>query len=382
MRIIKLLQSVGVLALTGAMAAAVAQPVTVGVVASATGSGAVLGIPYKNVFEILPRTMGGQDVKYVFLDDTSDVTTGVKNARKLLDEDKVDVLVGSNSVPVTMAIMQLATETGVPHLSLSPIEVDAAKAPWTFGVPQPIGLMMGEVVEDMKKRGITQVAYIGFADSWGDAVYRTLIDQGAKAGMTITTNERYQRNDTSVTTQVLKMMQGNPQAVVVGASGAAGALPHMALNERGYKGLVYNTHGSVSPDFIRIGGAAAEGAQAPAGPYLFAGQLPDTNPIKPVAAKALARYDEAYGAKARSPFAGYAFDAYELLNAAVPVAAKNATPGTPQFRKALRDALENDVKEVVGTMGIYTMSPTDHNGLDERARVRVKVENGSWKVQQ
>ena len=377
----KFLRSVGAVALLACMGAAVAQPVTVGVVASATGSGAVLGIPYKNVFEILPRTMGGQDVKYVFLDDTSDVTTGVKNARKLLDEDKVDVLVGSNSVPVTMAIAQLASETGVGHISLSPIDIDPAKMHWTFGVPQPISLMMGVVIDDMKKRGIKKVAYIGFADSWGDAVYRTLNEEGTKAGMTITTNERYQRNDTSVTTQVLKMMQGNPEAVVVGGSGAAGALPHMALNERGYKGLVYNTHGSVSPDFIRIGGAAAEGAQAPAGPYLFASQLPDNNPIKPVAGKALAKYGEVYGAKAHSPFAGYAFDAYELLDAAVPAATKKAKPGTPEFRKALRDALENDVKEVVGTMGIYSMSPTNHNGLDQRARVLVKVEEGRWKVQ-
>lgn len=381
MRTTKFWRSMGALALAATMGAAAAQPVTVGVVASATGSGAVLGIPYKNVFEILPRTIGDQEVKYVFLDDASDVTTGVKNARKLLDEDNVDILIGSNSVPVTMAIMQLASESDIAHISLSPIEIDAAKTPWTFGVPQPISLMMGVVVEDMKRRGIKQVAYIGFADSWGDAVYRTLTEQGSKAGMTIATNERYQRNDTSVTTQVLKMMQSKPEAIVVGGSGAAGALPHMALSERGYKGLVYNTHGSVSPDFIRIGGKAAEGAQAPAGPYLFADQLADGNPIKPIASKYLAMYDEAYGAKSRSPFAGYAFDAYQLLEAAVPAALKTAKPGTPAFRKALRSALENDVQEVVGTQGVYTMSPTDHSGLDERARVLVKVEEGRWTVQ-
>src|SRR5690606_8166601 len=191
-------------------------------------------------------------------------------------------------------------------------------------------------------------------------------------------NERYQRNDVSVTTQALKMMVGKPDAVVVGGSGAPGALPHIALSERGYDGLMYNTHGSVSPDFIRIGGKLVENVVAPTGPFLFAGQLPDDNPIKPVASKYLGMYDEAYGKNARSPFAGYAFDAYLLLESAVPKAREAAQPGTPEFRQALKDALESNVKEVVGTQGVYTISPNDHNGLDQRARVLVQVKDGKW----
>lgn len=355
-----------------------AAQISVGVVVSTTGPGAVLGIPYRNVFDILPKEIAGEPVRYIVLDDASDVTAGVRNAKKLIEENKVDVLVGSNSVPVSRAMMQAAQESQLPLIVLSPIQLNGAEHPWTFGVPQPMPLMIGAVLEHMKQNNVKKVGYIGFADAWGEAVYQTLSSQDVVPGLELTSNERYQRNDVSITTQALKIISTNPDAVVVGGSGAPGALPHIALSERGYKGPVYNTHGSVSGDFIRIGGAHAEGAVAPTGPFLFAAQLPDTSPIKPVATKHLAMYDQAYGANARSPFAGYAFDAYLILQAAMPKALEAASPGTPAFRQALRDALENHVKEVAGTQGIYTMTPQDHNGLDQRARVLVQVKDGKW----
>ncbi len=373
--------------LAGTLAAALAAPVgavlaqvSVGVVVSTTGPGAVLGIPYRNVFEILPKEIAGQTVQYIVLDDASDVTAGVRNAKKLIDENKVDVLVGSNSVPVTRALMQVAAESRLPHISLSPIDLDAAEHPWTYSVPQPIPLMMGAVLEHMRRQGVKSVGYIGFADAWGEQVYKTLQQQDVIKGLEVTSNERYQRNDVSVTTQALKAMSAKPDAIVVGGSGAPGALPHIALSEKHYAGTVYNTHGSVSGDFIRIGGKHAEGAVAPTGPFLFADQLAPGNPIKPVASAYLAQYDQAYGAAARSPFAGYAFDTYQILQAALPKALAAAQPGTPAFRQALRDALESDVKEVAGTQGIYTMTPQDHNGLDQRARVLVQVRDGKWRI--
>lgn len=369
------LMAVSLFASAGMVAA---KEVSVGVVVSTTGSGAVLGIPYRNVFEILPKEIAGKPAKYIVLDDASDVTTGVRNAKKLIEENKVDVLVGSNSVPITRALMQTADEYKVPLLALGPVELNGQEHPWTFGVPQPMPLMISAVLEHMKQNGVKRLGFIGFADAWGDAVYKALQTQTVIPDLEITNDERYQRNDVSLTTQALKVMANKPDAVMVGASGAPGALPHIALNERGYKRTVYNGHGSVSGDFIRIGGAHAEGTVAPTGPFLFAEQLPDSNPVKPVATKYLAMYDEAYGVSARSPFAGYAFDAYLLLQAAVPSALKTATPGTPEFRQALRDALENDVKGVVGTHGVYTMTPEDHNGLDHWARVLVEVKDGKW----
>lgn len=353
---------------------------SVGVVVSTTGSGAVLGIPYKNVFESLPKDIAGHSVKYIVLNDESDVIAGVKNAKKLVEENHVDIIVGSNSVPVTRALMRVAEEYKTPLISLGPLDLDAQKDPWTFSIPQPIPLMMGAVLEDMNKKAIKKVGYIGFADAWGDSVYRALTDQKIVENLEVTTDERYQRNDVGVTAQTLKIIMTQPDAVVVGASGAAGALPHIALREKGYKGVIYNTHGSVSPDFIRIGREHVENAIAPAGPFLFAAQLTEDNPVKANAMTYFDLYDQAYGKEARSPFAGYAYDAYLLLQAVLPKVMAEAEPGTEAFRVKLRNSLEQDVQGVVGTQGVYTMTATDHNGLDERARILVEVKDKKWLI--
>lgn len=357
-----------------------AAEISVGVIVSTTGPGAVLGIPYKNVFASLPNEIAGNPVKYVVLNDESEVTTGVRNAKKLIDETQVDVLVGSNSVPVTKALMRVAEESKIPLLSLGPIDLDAGSDPWTFSIPQPIPLMMGAVLQDMKESKVKKVAYIGFADAWGDSVHKALTEQNVVENLDITTNERYQRNDVSVIAQVLKVLSTNPDVVVVGASGAPSALPHIALREKGYKGVIYHTHGSVSGDFIRIGGSYVEGAIAPAGPFLFADQLSENNEVKTTASKYLALYDASYGKEARSPFAGYAYDAYLLLQAVLPEVLDQAKPGTEIFREKLRSALEQNAQEVVGTQGVYNMTVADHNGLDERARILVQVNNKQWLI--
>lgn len=367
-------------ALSAALNVVQAKEIAVGVVVSTTGPGAVLGIPYRNVFASLPKSIAGLPVNYVVLNDESDTTIGVKNAKKLIDETKVDILVGSNSVPVTKALMGVVAESRVPLLSLGPIELDATQHPWVFSIPQPIPLMMGAVLQNMQDLGIKKVGYIGFSDAWGDSVYGALTQQNRVEGLTVTTNERYQRNDVSVVAQTLKVISTAPDAVVIGASGAPSALPHITLREKGYKGQIYHTHGSVSEDFIRIGGQYVEGAIAPAGPFLFAEQLADDNEIKNTARTYLNLYDAAYGKEARSPFAGYAYDAYLLLEAVLPQVLEQAEPGTADFRVALRNALEGGVNEVVGTQGVYSMTATEHNGLDDRARILVKVKDKQWRI--
>ena len=358
--------------------AAWADTLNVGVVVSLTGPGAALGIPYRNVFQMLPKTLGGVDVNYHVLDDASDTTTGVKNARKLVDENKIDVLVGSGSLPVTLAMGAVIREGQVPQIALAPMDYDPARDIWTFSLPQPMGLMMAEVVDDMVRRKVGTVGYIGFADSWGDAVYKHLNEQAAKVGIKVLGNERYNRNDVSVIGQAVKLLAAKPDAVMVGGSGTPGALPHIAMRDSGYKGQMYNTHGSVSGDFLRVGGKSVEGTLAPAGPLLFADQLPAGHPVKPVAAAALEQYDKAYGASARSPFLGYAYDAYVLLSSVMPEVLKKAKPGSQAFRVALRDALEKNVRDVAGTQGVYSISRDNHNGLDRRARLLVQATGGRW----
>ncbi|HMA88391.1 MAG TPA: ABC transporter substrate-binding protein [Burkholderiales bacterium] len=364
----------------GALGATAARAdVTVGVTLGATGPGASLGIHYKNAFQLMPDTLGGQHVKYIILEDGSDATTAGKNARKLITEDKVDVVMGSNGVPSSLQIAQVATETQTPFLCLTPIAVKPDQFKWTFSVPQPTELMMSAVAQDMEKHHVKTVGYIGFSDAWGDLMYKATEHWAAKYGYKVVTNERYARADTSVTGQVLKILAANPDAVVVGGSGTGGALPHIALVDHGYKGRIYHNHGTVNAEFIKVGGKKVEGAIAPTGPLIVPEELPDSNPVKKVALAFTTRYEEKFGPGTRNAFAGYTADAVSLLGAAIPAAVEKAQPGTPQFRAALRDALEH-VKNVVGTHGVYNLTPENHNGEDERARVLVRVENGKWRL--
>lgn len=364
----------------GALGATAAHAdVTVGVTLGATGPGASLGIHYKNAFQLMPKTLGGQPVKYIILEDGSDATNAGKNARKLISEDNVDVIMGSNGVPSSLQIAQVATETQTPYLCLTPINVKPDQYKWTFSVPQPTELMMSAVAEHMKANGVKTVGFIGFSDAWGDLMYKATEHWAQKYGYKVVTNERYARADTSVTGQVLKIMAANPDAVVVGGSGTGGALPHIALVDRGYKGTIYHNHGTVNAEFIKVGGKKVEGAIAPTGPLIVPEELPASNPVKKVALDFTTRYEKAFGAGSRNAFAGYSADAVHLLGAAIPAAMKKAKPGTPQFRAALRDALEH-VKNVVGTHGVYNPTPENHNGEDERARVLVRVENGKWRL--
>jgi branched-chain amino acid transport system substrate-binding protein len=372
----KLLATMAVMSVISAPALA---QIKVGVITGATGPGASLGIPYKNTFSVVPKTLGGQQVQYVILDDATDPTNAVKLARKLIGEDKVDLIIGSSSVPAATAITDVSAELKTPQIALSPVGAAASKNPWVFTIPQPSNLMMGAVAENIKARGAKRVAYIGFSDSWGDLVLSGLKAHADAAGITIVADERYARLDTSVAGQVLKVLATNPDAVVVGGSGTPGALPQMTLIERGYKGPIYHNHGIINRDFLRVGGKSLEGAMAPTGPVMVAEQLPDNNPTKKVSLEFTKVYEAQFGAGSRNAFAAYSWDAYLLADRAATEAVKKAKPGTPEFRQAMRDALEN-VKEVVGTHGVYSMTPTDHAGLDTRARVLVRVENGDWKL--
>jgi branched-chain amino acid transport system substrate-binding protein len=365
------------LAVLGALWGTAQAEIVVGVSLGITGPGASLGVHYRNAFQLMDKTIGGEPVRYVILDDGSDPTNAAKNARKLVSEEKADVLLGSNGVPSAVQMAQAAAEAKIPMLVMTPALLTGNALHWSFVVPQPTELMMSAVSEQLKKHGVKTVGYIGFSDVWGDLVYKAIQSQAGQYGYKIVTDERYARADTSVTGQVLRLMSKNPDAVIVGGSGTGAALPHVSLVERGYKHTIYHNHGTVNAEFIKVGGKAVEGAVAPTGPLVVPEELPDSYPTKKVSLDFTQRYEAAFGKGTRNAFAGYSYDGYLLLKAAVPVALKKGKPGTPEFHAALRDALEN-VKNVVGTHGIYNMNAKNHNGLDERARVLVEVRNGAW----
>ena len=367
-----------------AMATAAYADINVGVTVSATGPAASLGIPEKNTVALMPTTIAGQKINYIVLDDASDTTAAVTNARKLINEHKVDVLLGSTTTPNSLAMIDVAAESQTPMISMAAsariVEPQDAKKRWVFKTPQNDIMMSLAIVSHMADGGVKSVGFIGFSDAYGEGWYQEFSKIAALKGIQIIANERYNRTDTSVTGQVLKIVAAKPDAVLIAASGTPAVLPQRALKERGYTGKFYQTHGVANNDFLRVGGKDVEGTFLPSGPVLVAAQLPADHPLKKSSADYVARYEKANGAGSVSTFGGHAWDAGKLMEAAVGPALKKAKPGTVEFRAALRDALET-VKEVAGAHGVFNMSPTDHLGLDQRARVMVKIEGGAWKYQ-
>ena len=360
-------------------ATSVLADITVGVTLSTTGPVASLGIPEKNTITLMPTSIGGEKVKYIVLDDASDPTAASKNARKLVSEDKVDVIIGSSSTPTSTAVLEVAAESKTPQIALAPFAPAADKAAWVFQMPQDFGIMAGAVIGHMAANGVKTVAFIGYSDGYGELWLRDMNRLTAEKGMKMVATERFNRTDTSVTGQILKIMSANPDAVLVVGSGTPAAMPQAALVERGYKGRIYQTHGVANKDFLRVGGKNVEGAVLPIGPILVAEQLPDSNASKKVALNYIKVYEAAYGADSRNSFGAHAWDAGLLLQQAVPEALKKAKPGTAEFRAALRDAIEN-VKEMPANHGVFSFSASNHKGLDNRAVVMVHVENGTWKL--
>ena len=359
----------------------VAADLTVGFVTSLSGPGASIGIPYEKgilAAQAFAEKVGDTNIKLIRLDDASDPSAATRDARKLVQEEKVDVLIGTSGVPGTVAMAVVAAETRTPIISLTPAtQPQSPNGQWLISIPQPPPLMVAAVVERMKKNGVKRTAYIGFSDSWGDLVYDALMKNAPASSIEVLTNERYARADTSVTGQTLKIIAAHPDAVITGGSGTPGALPYIALAERGFKGGLYGTHALINPDFVRVGGAAVEGVIAPTGPVIVAEQLPDSNPTK----QASLAFREAYQRTNNSPtgdaFSAYSFDAWLVLLDAARRALPKAQPGTEEFRAAFRDAMET-TNDVIGTHGIYSFRPGAFFGVDERARVLVQLQKGKW----
>jgi len=358
--------------------------INVGVTVSATGPAASLGIPEKNTIELMPKSIGGQKVNYIVLDDASDTTRAVANARKLITEDRVDIVLGSTTTPNSLAMIDVVAEAQVPMISMAAsariVEPVDAKKRWVFKTPQNDIMMSLAIVTHMADNGVRTVGFIGFADAYGEGWYGEFSKVAALKGIQIVANERYARTDTAVTGQALKIVAAKPDAVLIAGSGTPAALPQKTLKERGYAGKYYQTHGVANADFLRVGGKDVDETFLPAGPVLVAEQLPGGHPVRKSALAYVQAYEGAFGKGSVSTFGAHAWDAGALMAAAVPAALKKASPGTPEFRAALRDALEQ-VRDLAGAHGIFNMSTIDHLGLDQRAYVMVKIQNGAWKYQ-
>ncbi len=370
----------GVALAAGLAASAAAADLKVGLVTALSGPTSSIGIPYSKGMQAAlayKPEVGGRKVQLIVLDDASDPATAGRNARKLIEEDKVDILIGSAGVPSSMAIAAVSRESKVPMIALTPIGLAGPEGAWVIAIPQPTDIMVGAVIAQMKKAGDKTVAFIGFSDAWGDLVYNALMKGTEGTDIKVVTNERYARPDTSVSGQILKIIAARPDAVMTGGSGTPGALPYLELAKRGYKGHIYGNHGLINPDFVRVAGESAQGLISSTGPVVVVDQLPAGSPIRKMGEDFRASYLKVNGTPSTDAFSAYAFDAWLVFADAAARAVTKAEPGTPAFREALHNAITS-TKEVVGTHGVYNFHPDSRYGVDDRAREVVRLDQGKW----
>jgi branched-chain amino acid transport system substrate-binding protein len=365
------------LALPGSPALSETNEITVGISITTTGPAAALGIPERNSLDFVAKEIGGVPIKVIVLDDGGDPTMATTNTRRFVTESRADIIMGSSTTPSTVAVSTVANEAGIPHLGLAPFPINEARMKWSVAMPQPIPIMGKVLYEHMKAHAIKTVGYIGYSDSYGDLWVNDFKAQAVPLGLIMVDEERFARPDTSVAGQVLKLVAANPDAILVGASGTAAALPQTALRERGYKGLIYQTHGAASMDFIRIAGAAAEGVLMTSGPVMDPEDQPDSALTKKPGLALNKVYEAKHGANSRSQFAGHSYDAFLVLERVIPVALKKAKPGTPEFREAIRQALLTE-RDIAASQGVYNFTEKDRYGLDDRSRILLTVKDGKY----
>ena len=372
--------------LSAAVAAALALPgaafaqsneIVIGISVSTTGPAAALGIPERNSLEFVAKEIGGVPLKVIVLDDAGDPTTATTNARRFVTESKADIIMGSSTTPPSIAVSNVAAEANIPHFGLAPFPITPERAKWSVSMPQPIPIVGKVLYDHMKAHNVKTLGYIGYSDSYGDLWFNDIKTQAEPMGMKVVAEERFARPDTSVTGQVLKLVAANPDAILVGASGTAAALPQSTLRDRGYKGLIYQTHGAASMDFIRIAGPAAEGVLMASGPVMDPEDQPDEAPTKKPGLALNKAYEAKYGPNSRSQFAGHSYDAFLVLERVIPVALKKGKPGTAEFREAIRQALLTE-REIAASQGVYNFTEKDRFGVDERARILLTVKDGKY----
>jgi branched-chain amino acid transport system substrate-binding protein len=373
---------IAVIALGVALVAPANGQVRIGLMVSATGPTSAIGIPQRNTGDILPRSIGGASVEYISLEDGGDATRGVQNVKKLIQEHNIDALIGPSTTPIAFAILDVIAEAKVPMMATvgtsAVVEPLDAKKRWVYKTTQNDDLIASALLSHMTRHGVKTVGFIGFSDPYGDNWLKVFSALGEKAGVKVIASERYGRTDASVTGQTLKLIAARPDAMLIAAVGGPAVLPQATLRDQGYKGPIYQTHAVATEDFIRLGKDKVEGTILAAGPMLVIDEIPDSNPTKKVAQGYIAKYEARFGSKPAT-FGANTWDAGLLLERAIPVALRTAKPGTEAFRVALRDALEHE-REVVGCQGVFNMSPANHNGMDERARVLVTVKDGRFRL--
>jgi branched-chain amino acid transport system substrate-binding protein len=354
--------------------------IKVGITMSASGPGAALGQPQSKTVAALPKEIAGQKITYFALDDESDPTKGAQNGRKLITEEKVDVLIGSSLTPVSLPLIDIAAEAKTPLMTMAAAAILVApmddKRKWVFKVVPNDDIMANAILKYIAKTGAKTLGYIGVSDAYGEGYYKVLSEVAPKLGVTLTGHEVYARSDASVTGQVLKIIATKPDAVFVASAGTPAVLPQKALRERGYKGPIFQTHGVATEEFIKLGGKDVDGAIFTGEAFTVVNDLPADSPFRKPTTAFIDAYKAANG-NIPSIFGAHLWDSMSHVERAIPAALKVAKPGTAEFRAALRDEIEK-TKDFALNNGLSNMTPDNHNGYDERSAFVIEVKDGAF----
>ena len=351
--------------------------VKIGAVLSITGPASFLGEPEKKTLEMYVKDINaagginGQKITSVIYDDGGDASKARTFATRLVEEDKVDAVLGGSATGPSLAMAPVFDEAGVPFIALagaSAIVVPVRK--WVFKTPHTESMSCGKIFEDLKKRNLTNVAMISGTDGWGKAMRAECLKLAPAAGITVVKDETYGANDTDMTPQLtnIKNMPG-VQAVINCGFGQGPAIVTRNFKQLAIAVPLYESHGVSSKSYIKLAGDTAEGVRLPAAATLVAEKLPDSDPLKKVAMAYKTKYEKETGEPV-STFGGHMYDALMILVQAMQ-RAKSAD------KAKVRDEIEK-THNFVGTGGTVNMSPTDHLGLDLTSFRMLEIKNGDW----
>ncbi|SMP47292.1 amino acid/amide ABC transporter substrate-binding protein, HAAT family [Desulfonatronum zhilinae] len=355
-----------------------ADPIKIGAILSATGPASFLGEPERNTLHMLQDQINeqggllGRPLEVIIYDDETEVNKAVSAANRLLSRDRVVAAIGATTSGNTLAVMPRFSSARIPLVSMAAAErIVKPINPWVFKTPQSDRHAVIKILEHAKLEEFGNIAILTVSDGFGQAGREVLQELLPAYGMNLVADEIYGPRDTDMTPQLTKVRGLNPDAIIVWGTNPGPAVIARNRVQLGMQTPMYMSHGVASKRFIELAGEAAEGLILPAGRLAVADQLPEDHPQKALLLEYIQAYEARFNAEV-STFGGYAYDALMLIVEAV----NRAGEATPQ---AIRDNLEQ-VSGFVGTGGIFEMSPEDHNGLDERAFVMVRITNGDWEL--
>ena len=361
----------------GAAQAQAQEPIRIGSFLAMTGGAAFLGDPEQKTLELYVEKLNaaggllGRKLQLVAYDSAGDAEKARTFAKRLIEQDKVDVIVGGSTTGETMAVVALAEQAGIPFISLAGavVIIEPVKK-WVFKTPHTDRMACEKIFVDMKARGATRVGLISGAGGFDKSMRAECLKVAKTQGVEIVADETYGAADTDMTTQLTKIRQ-NPQvqAVLNAGFGQGPAIVTKNYRQIGMTVPLYQSHGVASKEFIKLAGDAAEGVRLPAAAVLVAEELPAGDKQRPAAVAYKRAYESRYKQDI-STFGGHAHDGLMLA-----VEAMKRARSTDKAK--VRDAIEA-TKGFIGTGGVVNMTPTDHMGLDLTHFRMLEVKKGNW----